>query len=481
MKKILSLIVIYFLLTGISWGDMGHSQEGKGVEVTLTHTSALDSAWVIFTCNGSRYDSIKVTPIFGSSSRFLAATDLDLDSICNHSTEIRMYRNDTWLDTLTGGWLHENPNLVSSDNIGINWGDITNKGSTVALNATTTKRSLDEYALLTGGASGLGRIVANQADIYAEVANIDAWNPITDNDSLIIDRTSNMPIMAHINYDSMLAHAADFKATGFATSADGDSITQAIDDANKENFKFGGADSLRAFLAEHDSTLLEQAAAASGAGSEQETLYVLDGDGNAVQGATVTWYNSTNTPYALGATNVNGYKIFQIDPATYTIAVTQVGIHNILDTLTITADGRDTILVVAYGAGSSPGSDSICVEGWLFGEDGTEPKPGARVIFSVQHSALMDTSTDPHILIEKFAKGVQATVSDSGHWRIYLPASINLVPWKNYKDGHWTSSDTVFYNMKIERRAEGTIWEEFKDIFIADTSGCLNIEDIPFR
>ena len=114
--------------------------------------------------------------------------------------------------------------------------------------------------------------------LQSEVANLDGWNPLTDNDSLIIDMSSLsarpligdtiqknasifipasdsviVDVLSAITAgglvsnieDSVHANAADYKATGYSThgAADvwiatgGDSVLNALEDANKDNFK----------------------------------------------------------------------------------------------------------------------------------------------------------------------------------------------------------------------------------------------------
>ena len=167
-----------------------------------------------------------------------------------------------------------------------------------------------------------------------------------------------------------------------------------------------------------------------------------------------------------------------MDADTYEVGVSRIGIADKLDTLVISAAGTDTITVVAYTPPSAPGSDSVCVEGWIFSQGYTYPLPGAKAVFYVTGATLKDTATG--VILEKLTTGIEAPVNDTGGFRIYVPASCNLVPWKDYLDGHWTSSDTVFYNMEV-KRGKATIWGPIENIFIPDTTGCLNFDDAPFR
>ena len=494
-----------------SAGKFGHAILFSGGVASLPDSTAGDISGLANHIIGVYVDSISdeekhLIALYsdsGSASAFPDSSADQLSDLANHKAGVYVdstkdnYINDKKIaaSAITSS---EAPNLdaavssrstlTTSDNIGINWGDVSNPTTTVGLTGTSIKRSADDYAMLYHGTYGLANIydwLVNS--VYYEVASINGWNPA--NGTKVIGggmgACTTLVNPVKVNGAASAVYDTTGKAfwnlsfgTSFTAGSMGDSINNAtyVQGTASSLTNAGIATAVRDTAENRPDIFTDQT---SGAGSEQETLYVLDGDGNAVE-CNVTWFNSTNTPCAWGATNVDGYKIFQLNPATYTVAVTALTIHNELDTITISADGRDTILVVAQATASSPGSDSICVEGWLFGEDYTKPTTGAKVIFSVQQGTLMDTSVTPHVLIEKFSKGVQATVTDSGYFRIYLPASINLVPWKQYLEGHWTSSDTVFYDMEI-KRGTNIIWEKITNIFIPDTTGCLNTEDLPFR
>lgn len=215
----------------------------------------------------------------------------------------------------------------------------------------------------------------------------------------------------------------------------------------------------------------------SGAGTEQETLIVLDGDDNAVEGAKISIWNSSGTPYANNITDGNGKHVFYLDVGTYITGTRRVGIHSSTDTLEITADGTDTIDVVAYSAGSAPGSDSVCIEGYVFDLGYTYPTAGLEAMFYLGYeTAIQDTSTG--VFLEKVV--VTADVNSVGYFKAYLPASNNLVNWRDHIAGDWSSADTIFYIVEIKKDTR-VVLPPIEGVFIPDTTGCLNIEDIPFR
>lgn len=337
------------------------------------------------------------------------------------------------------------------------------------------------------------------------------------------------------------ANKGNFKATGFATSSDFDSVNNAIADANKGNFKatipdssraylathdstlleqaasagaskitgmdpavydtiahnnydtmlthaadfkYGGADSTKAYLATHDSTLLEQAASAgvskvtgmdpavydtiahevydtmlahaddfkdgsAGAGTEQETLFVFDGDTNAVEGAKVSWWNSSGTLYASHTTDANGKRVFLLDIDTYEVGVSRIGIHNKLDTLAITADGTDTIWVTAYSP-SIPSDPSVCAV-WVTATDVGLNKLDRFEIVAKPYlkSGGRNLRSDAGGLI--FASEYKV-YADTGYAEIQIPRSALL----RY-DYRGSVIDTVSYNFTITMFKAGDV------------------------
>jgi hypothetical protein len=100
------ILAIWLLATSFALADGGYSTVGEPSEVTWNYDVALDSAWAVFTYNGSRYDSIRLDPKYGSSSRFLGAYGLSLDSIGNHTVDLFGFTGDAWTDTAIGGWFN---------------------------------------------------------------------------------------------------------------------------------------------------------------------------------------------------------------------------------------------------------------------------------------------------------------------------------------------------------------------------------------
>lgn len=116
MKKILLLLLVG--LYGLSWANnFGSSFKNKEASVTFTHTSALDSAWIVFGYDGDAgesdtanfYDSLKLLPAFSGDGKMLWADGLELDSIGIHVVKIKGYASDAIAVITTGIWEHKDP------------------------------------------------------------------------------------------------------------------------------------------------------------------------------------------------------------------------------------------------------------------------------------------------------------------------------------------------------------------------------------
>lgn len=141
-------------------------------------------------------------------------------------------------------------------------------------------------------------------------------------------------------------------------------------------------DSLRAFLATHDSTLLEQAAACgSGTGPRTVTITVKNAaDSVAISGFEVAIYDSSSgEPQANGTTNSNGVYTCSLDDETYTVHIT-----NPPWSLTsprrfvITGDMDSTFYATRFTPGSPP-ADSLCVVWGRVKDKHGDPYVGAKV------------------------------------------------------------------------------------------------------
>lgn len=197
------------------------------------------SAWEDFAYGESytlRYAvaDIDGTPVEGTYKVTVISQDNNLTLSASFNSEFQLYAAGDYSATLDD-LAKEASLLTTSDNIGINWADVTNQSTSVNLSATTTnlvntastvtnqvtadvtaisgdasaadslESELDGYnnAQLTNREhlftnldevlsvrSKIGDTAISGDEILAEVVNIDAWNPITDGDSLIIDQST---------------------------------------------------------------------------------------------------------------------------------------------------------------------------------------------------------------------------------------------------------------------------------------------------
>jgi len=104
----------------------------------------------------------------------------------------------------------------------------------------------------------------------------------------------------------------------------------------------------------------------SGTGSYKDTIIVLDEDTNTVEGVSITVRNASGTVVAAQESDVNGVRIFNLDPTVYTFSLQRIGVI-VSDDTTITVSGNqtDTIWVMSFSP-SAPPTDSVCiVYGWV--------------------------------------------------------------------------------------------------------------------
>ena len=104
MKRLLLLIL---LIPTLAWGSFGYSTVGDTSNLTVTHTSAIDSAWVVFYLNTVAVDSVRCDPVAGSSHKTCRDSTLALTVPGTYFTRIYMFASDALLDSLFGIWHNE--------------------------------------------------------------------------------------------------------------------------------------------------------------------------------------------------------------------------------------------------------------------------------------------------------------------------------------------------------------------------------------
>ena len=245
--------------------------------------------------------------------------------------------------------------------------------------------------------------VENHEDWIArqsEVANMDGWNPITDNDSLIIDFSTISSATPDVNVasvDSNALESADFEDYFLKESKiDGGAISEAkIADAALDSAKFSGdywtavsntggsaslpdsvtarIDSILASLGYDASTSAHDKIdnlSLSGGGSEPETLIVMSlPDSILIEGVSImvrTLDQSTVKVDGL-CTDHNGRRILELDADSFFVALTHNNNSQSLDTIVVqSGGGTDTLWMTEFDPGQ-PSSPDLCrVYGWIY-------------------------------------------------------------------------------------------------------------------
>lgn len=150
-----------------------------------------------------------------------------------------------------------------------------------------------------------------------------------------------------------------------------------------DNYKYGGgADSMRSYLATHDSTLLEQAAACgSGTGARTVTITVKNAaDSVAISGFEIDVYDSSSgEPQANGTTNSNGVYTCSLDDETYTVHITNPPWSLTSPRRFVITGNMDSTFYATRFAPGSPPADSLCVVWGRVKDKHGDPYVGAKV------------------------------------------------------------------------------------------------------
>ncbi|UCC79003.1 MAG: hypothetical protein JSW64_12095 [Candidatus Zixiibacteriota bacterium] len=282
-----------------------------------------------------------------------------------------------------------------------------------------------------------------------EVANIDGWNPITDNDSLVIDNSSFSSAAPDVNVasvDSGALESVDFEDYFLKNSKiDSGAISEAkIANAAFDSAKFsddywyavsntGGSasvpdsvaariDSILASLGYDASTDAHEKIdnlSLSGGGSEPETLIVMSSpDSTLIEGASVVVRTLDQSTVKVDGllTDQNGRRLLELDPDSFFVALTHNNYGLTLDTIVVlSGGGTDTLWMTEFDPGQ-PSSPDLCrVYGWIYDISGNAVElTDVTVEIPSKHYPLKYNG----IIITPFRK---TTESDStGYWYIDL-------------------------------------------------------------
>lgn len=294
--------------------------------------------------------------------------------------------------------------------------------------------------------------VENQDDWIAqqsEVANIDGWSPITDNDSLVIDLGSFSSAGPDVNVasvDSGALESVDFenyflKESKIDSGAiSGNKIANAAFDSVKFSDNYwnavsntGGSASVPDSIAARIDSILTSLGydastsahdkidnlSLSGGGSEPETLVVMSSpDSTKIEGTSVVVRTLDQSTVKVDGllTDVNGRLILELDADSFFVALTHNNYEQTLDTIVVLSGGRtDTLWMSIFDPGQ-PSSPDLCrVYGWIYDISG----------IGVEHANItIEIPSEYHpvkyssIIITPFRK---TTESDSaGYWYIDL-------------------------------------------------------------
>lgn len=284
---------------------------------------------------------------------------------------------------------------------------------------------------------------------YAEISNIDGWNPVTDNDSLVIDFSSLSTATPDVNIasaDNNALESVDFEDYFLKESKiDSGAISNAkiadaaFDSANFANDYWsavsntGGTASIPDSIAARIDSLLFSLGydastdvhwkidnlTLSGGGTEAETLVVMSvSDSTVIENASIvvrTLDQSTVKVDGLSS-DQNGRRILELDPDSFFVAVTHNNYTQTLDTIAIlSGGGTDTLWMERFDPGV-PSSPDLCrVYGWIYDISGiaVEKATVTAEIPSDYYPVKYDG-----IIITPFSKTAES--DSTGYWEIDL-------------------------------------------------------------
>jgi len=283
----------------------------------------------------------------------------------------------------------------------------------------------------------------------SEVANIDGWNPITDNDSLIIDFGSFSSATPDVNVasvDNNALESSDFEDYFLKESKiDNGAISKnKIADAAFDSAKFsddywsavsntGGSasvpdsvaariDSILASLGYDASTSAHEKIdnlTLSGGGSEPETLIAVSStDSTLIEGASIvvrTLDQSTVKVDGL-CTDQNGRLILELDADSFFVALTHNNYTQTLDTIAVqSGGGTDTLWMTEFDPGQ-PSSPDLCrVYGWIYDISGNAVE---RASVTTEIPSEFHPVKYNGVIITPFRKTAES--DSTGYWYIDL-------------------------------------------------------------
>jgi hypothetical protein len=205
-----------------------------------------------------------------------------------------------------------------------------------------------------------------------------------------------------------------------------------------------------------------------GTGSYKDTIIVLDGDTNTIEGVSITVRNASGTVVAtdINGTDVNGIEIFNLDAATYNFALQRIGVIITHDTsITVSGNQTDTIWVTAYSPSSPPSGSVTRIEGWTrtYGFQKTDK---VTISFSTHDPNLIDTTSG--VFIDKIT---EVTYADTGYFYIDLIPSLNLL-----SKSRGIEIDSVCYDVSMS--APGRRVFNWGNIFIPRSEATLKLYNL---
>lgn len=284
---------------------------------------------------------------------------------------------------------------------------------------------------------------------FVEVANLDAWNPITDSDSLIIDISSMSAAVPDVNIasvDSNALEAVDFEDNFLRESKidsgaiSGSKIASAAFDSAKFSTDYWTAvsnsagsvslpdsiaariDSLLVSLGYDASTSAHQKIdnlTLSGGGTEAETLVVISSaDSTLIQGVSVVVRTLDQSTVKVDGlfTDQNGSRVLELNSDSFFVALTHNNYTQTLDTLLVTSGGgTDTLWMARFNPGDPPSPDLCRVYGWVYDISG-DPLEKSEITAEItsEYHPLKYSG----VIITPFRKSVES--DSAGYWYLDL-------------------------------------------------------------
>jgi len=284
---------------------------------------------------------------------------------------------------------------------------------------------------------------------FVEVSNIDAWNPVTDNDSLIIDMSSLSAAVPDVNIasvDSNALESVDFEDNFLRESKidsgaiSGSRIAASAFDSAKFSTDYWSAvsnsagsvslpdsiaariDSLLVSLGYDGSISAHQKIdnlTLSGGGTEAETLIVISSaDSTLIQGVSVVVRTLDQSTVKIDglSTDQNGSRILELNPDSFFVALTHNNYTQILDTLVVTSGGgTDTLWMARFNPGDPPSPDLCRVYGWVYDITGD---PVEKTEITAEITSEYHPLKYNGVIITPFRKSVES--DSAGYWYMDL-------------------------------------------------------------